>query len=337
MPELTPAHFGDPQREYQTARLGCALFDRSHMGRIAVEGRDARSFLNNLSTNDVRNLPPGAVCEAFFCTANAKVVAYVRLECLTGSGPGSGGFFLETAPGANRKVLDHLNHYLISEDVELADRTDLFAQLYLVGPTAAEVLTRALGGREVPAERRQAPGAIGGVGVDVWRFDLLGVPGFDLIVGAGQAGEVRQALLGLGASPAGREAYEVLRVEAGTPAAGVDVDETTFAFEVGRTEQAVSYTKGCYLGQEPIVMARDRGQANRRLVGLKLAEPAPHNSTVWRDGKEVGRVTSSVVSPRLGTALALAYLRRGSWEPGTAVEVETGGRRLPAEAAGLPF
>ena len=138
-----------------------------------------------------------------------------------------------------------------------------------------------------------------------------------------------------GATPAGREAFETLRVEAGTPAFGLDIDENTFAPEVGRTQQAICYTKGCYLGQEPIVMARDRGQVNRTLLGVKLTGgPAPHGSLVYRDGKEIGRVTSSVQSPRLGTAIGLAYIRRGNQEPGTAVEVEVEGGR-PAAGHGV--
>src|SRR5207302_10856103 len=123
-----------------------------------------------------------------------------------------------------------------------------------------------------------------------------------------------------GAGPAGLDTHHILRVEAGTPLYGADVDENTFAPEVGRTREAICYTKGCYLGQEPVVMARDRGQVNRTLLGLKLPGGAvPPGSPLYRDGKEVGRVTSSARSPRLGTAIALAYVRRGHQEPGTAV------------------
>src|SRR5262249_2121769 len=119
-------------------------------------------------------------------------------------------------------------------------------------------------------------------------------------------------------------------VEAGTPLYGADVTENNLAPEVGRTAQAISYTKGCYLGQEPIVRLRDLGHANRELTGLRIdgPEPAPAGAKLWREGKEVGQVTSSVYSPALGTAIALAYVRRGSTEPGTAVEVESGGGRL---------
>src|SRR5206468_3963391 len=146
-------------------------------------------------------------------------------------------------------------------------------------------------------------------------------------------------LVQAGAVPAGRQTFEVLRVEAGTPAQGLDIDENTFAPEAGRTAQAICYTKGCYLGQEPIVMARDRGHINRTLLGLKTNAAAPlvQGSRVWREGQEVGQITSSVRSPRLGV-IALAYLKRGSQEPGLAVDVETApGRREAATVTALPF
>jgi folate-binding protein YgfZ len=139
--------------------------------------------------------------------------------------------------------------------------------------------------------------------------------------------------------PAGREAFEVLRVEAGVPLYGAEMNEDRFVVEVGRTPQAISYSKGCYLGQEPIVMARDRGHVNRTLLGLTLPEggTVPAGAKVWRGEQEVGQVTSSVFSPRLGKAVALAYLRRGHQEPGTAVEVEADGGRRPAVVTPLPL
>jgi folate-binding protein YgfZ len=142
-----------------------------------------------------------------------------------------------------------------------------------------------------------------------------------------------------GVRPAGLETYHTLRVEAGTPLYGVDIDESNLAPEVGRTRQAISYTKGCYLGQEPIVRIRDLGHVNRSLLAVKIAaqEPVPRGTRLFREGKEVGQVTSSVVSPRLGATLALAYLRRGSDNAGTALEVEAGGGRRAAEVVALPL
>jgi folate-binding protein YgfZ len=313
---LVPDHFGDPSREYDQARSGCVLFDQSHRGKVEVTGSDAASFLQNLCTNDVKGLPAGAGREAFLTTAKAKVVAYVFIYRM---GP---AYWLDLAPGTSTTSLKHLDHFLISEQVEFIDRSREFAQFHLAGPRAESVL---------------AQGRIGDT-AQVRRHDLLGVPGIDIVCPRTQVENAWRTLVQAGALPAGRQAFEVLRVEAGTPVQGLDIDENTFAPEAGRTAQAICYTKGCYLGQEPIVMARDRGQVNRTLLGLKLSGGTePHGSLLYRDGKEVGRVTSSIVSPQLGSAIALAYVRRGSQEPGTVVEVEVAGQRRPAEVTALPF
>jgi folate-binding protein YgfZ len=333
-----PAHFGAPDEEYRAARSGAALFDVSHRGKLEVAGGDALAFLHNLASNDVRNLAPGAGCETFLCTAKARVVAHA----LVWRAPPQGKrdtLALDLAPGSAARVLQHLNHFLISEDVQLTDRTRELAQVHLAGPDAPAVLGRAFGtNADLPLLQERSLTLAGELPVRLRRNEPLGLPGFDVLCPSGRAGEVWQRLLEAGARPAGMQAYQLLRVEAGTPLYGVDLDENTFAPEVGRTRQAISYTKGCYLGQEPIVMARDRGQVNRTLLGLKLPEgTVPAGSLLYRDGKEVGRVTSSVVSPALNGAIALAYVRRGNQEAGTTLEVDVGGQRRPAVVTALPF
>jgi glycine cleavage system T protein len=336
---LVPDHFGDPTAEYNHARTGAVVFDQSHRGKIELTGGEAGSFLHNLSTNDVNDLPLGAGREAFLTTNKAKVVSHlliyhVRLH------DGRPALWLDVPPGTAEKVIQYLDHFVISEQVEFADRTRAFAQLHLAGPNATHVLERALVDDVPPLEELQHMERTFGSNATshVRRHDPLGLPGYDIVCLKERAETVWQFLLRAGAKPAGRQAFETLRVEAGTPAFGADMDETTFAPEVGRIRQAICYTKGCYLGQEPIVMARDRGQVNRTLLGVKLPDgPVPRDAPLYRDGKEIGRVTSSVVSPRLGTAIGLAYLRRGNQEPGTRVEVEVNGARRPAEVTALPF
>lgn len=286
-----------------------------------------RVFLHNLCTNDVRNLPVLSWCEAFFTTATAKVVAYVKIACLTEDAAGT-VLRIETAPEATQRILKHLDHYLISEQVEFLDRTAELSQLHIAGPEAARILGQVLkDSATVPALSRLIIADIRGIPVQIRRNDELGVSGYDVLFPAAHSEEVLQDLASAGAALAGPDVYDILRIEACTPSAEIDVDETTFAPEVGRQLQAISYAKGCYLGQEPIVMARDRGQVNRKLVGLKLSgEPVPPGSLVFLDGKEIGRVTSSVKSPSLGT-IALAYVRRGHQDPGTKVEIEANGRQ----------
>jgi folate-binding protein YgfZ len=317
---LLPEHFGDPEAEYRAARESAVVFDVSPRGKLSVAGADAGRFLHNLCTNDVLNLSAGQTCEAFLCTAKARVVGHVWITRM------AAGYILDMAAGQNDAVLKHLDHYLISEDVQLSDYTRDMARVLVAGPGAEAVMKRTglLGVPDLPlSERSDGP---------------LGVPGWYVHWSWSGGGVLWPRMMTAGARPAGLRTYHTLRVEAGVPMFGPDIDENRLAFEANRTSSAISYTKGCYLGQEPIVMARDRGHVNRLLLGLKLSGNAamPHGSKVLRDGTEVGQTTSSVVSPRLGS-IALAYLRRGSWEPGTVVEVETAAGRVRAEVAALPF
>jgi folate-binding protein YgfZ len=337
---LVPARFGAPETEYQRAREQAVLFDVSHRGKIEVEGADAVSFLQNLSTNEVASLPVDTGCEAFFTTVQARVVGYALVHRLPPR-DGTTVFWLDTDPGSAGKLVKHLDRYIISEQVELTDRTRYFASMHLAGPQARAVLEKALR-EKVPDLRplRHLSGKIGGnMPCDIRRHESLGVPGYDVICPDSRATAVWEMLLRSGAAPAGYEAFERLRIEAGTPVYGKDIDESNLALEVGRTVQAISYTKGCFLGQEPLVRIRDLGHINRSLTGLKVdgTDAVPHGAKLYRDGKEVGQVTSSAALPGRPDVVALAYLRRGSTEPGTRLEVETGGRPRTAEVAGLPM
>lgn len=327
----------DDPEGYRPALQSAALFDVSARGKLVAEGGDAAVFLHNLSTADVKKLPPDAGCELFFCTATAKVVAYGRAYREPPQGKRE-RLWLDVGEGQNEILFRHLDHFIIGEDVTLTDRTSELAQFHLAGPRAAEVLRAACEGTaelsETPHSFRQADFP-GDLGVTVRNSRLVGLPGFDLLFSAERLTEVRQRLLDAGASAAGREAYQILRVENGIPEYGSDADETTFAPEVGRTD-AISYQKGCYLGQEPIVMARDRGVVQRTLVGLFVGEVAPPGSLLYRDGKEVGRVTSSVNSPRFG-GIALGYARRGSQAAGTELEMDANGTRRAVKVAKVPF
>jgi tRNA-modifying protein YgfZ len=327
--------------DYQNATTGAALFDRSSRGKIEVSGKDAPSFLHNLCTNDILNLPLGAGCEAFFCTIRAKVVAHALIYHVRLAG-GQDAFWIDTVAGGNEKLAAHLNRYVIAEQVEIVDRTAEFHQVHLAGPNARAVLARALADEVPDLEQYMHMERTFGVSVHshIRRNDALGLPGFDIVCLKSLSEGLFRMLTQSGAKPAGPETYDVLRVEAGTPEYGKDIDEDRFAFDVGRTARAISYNKGCYLGQEPIVMARDRaGHAPRTLMGLKLAgnEPPPARAKVFHSGEEVGFVTSSVVSPRLGKAIALAYLRHGHQSPGTAVDVEMAAGRVSAGISALPF
>lgn len=333
-----PAHYGDSAREYAATRTRASLFDQSHRGKVELTGKEAAAFFHNLCSADINNLPLGGGAEFFLTTAKAKVVSHgyvfhIRLY------DNRDALWLDVPPGQAEPVIKHLDHFLISEQVEFADRTREFAQVHLAGPESQHVLEKALVD-DVPAlgELQHMVRTFGtDATASIRRHDVLGLPGYDIVCLGTRAPTVWDYLVRSGAMSAGLEAFNTLRVEAGTPVYGQDLDENTFAFEAGRTPQAICYTKGCFLGQEPIVMARDRGQANRNIFGLKLTgEPVPHGSPLFRDGKEIGRALSSVLSPRFGS-IALASIRRGNQEPNTALEVEVDGQRRPALVAALPF
>jgi tRNA-modifying protein YgfZ len=334
------SHYGDPLGEYRRARDDVVLFDVSHRGKIEVSDKDAASFLHNLSTNDVKSLAAGAGCEAFLTTGQAKIVAHVWIY-RTSESATSNIFWLDMFPGLAGKVAQHLDRYLISEQVAIADRTLDFGQLYLAGPRAGELLAR-IGVEQVPDNSIlscSSKAMVAHDSVQIQRNDLLGISGYALISPADRTEAVFHMVHAAGASLAGNQCYNMLRVEAGTPAYGVDIDESNLPHEVGRIDRAVSFTKGCYIGQETVARIRTYGHVNRSLAGIKLmgAECALHGVKILRDGKEVGFITSSVYSPRVGTAVALGYVRRGSEVPGTIVEVEMHEGRYRGEVARLPF
>jgi tRNA-modifying protein YgfZ len=330
MSDLTPG--------YRQAREAAALYDVSDRGKVELSGPDAPSFLHNLCTNDVVNLPLGGGCEAFFTTAKAKVVAHALIYHVR-LGGGRDALWLDVAPGQAVRLIQHLDHFLISEQVEFADRTADFAQFHLAGPQAKAVLEKAVGEPVPDLEPLQHMERTFGASATchVRRHDPLGFAGYDIVCLRARAAEVRELLTSAGAVPAGPDVYEVLRVEAGTPEYGKDIDENRFAVEVGRAG-AISYSKGCYLGQEPIVMARDRaGHVNRAFRGLKFqGNPPSAGTALFAAGKDVGIVTSAVVSPRLG-GIGLGYVRRGQETPGTVLEIEASGSGRTAEVTGLPI
>jgi folate-binding protein YgfZ len=326
--------------EYAAACENAVLFDLSARSKIELAGREARMFLNNLCTNDVKNLAAGSGCEAFLCTAKARVVAHVIVGCFHRGDQDV--LWLDGEPGCNEKVLAHLNHYLISEQVELTDRTRELSLLRLIGPRADAIVQDYLAKdvTKLPTWHNvSCRPPDGSDAIYVRRQGFLSLPGVDLFCSSAQAAQITTDLSSASVTVASAETHEILRVEAGTPVFGKDMDENRFVMEVGRTTQAICYTKGCFLGQEPIVMARDRGHLNRLLQGATMAdgELLQPGARLFRGGDEVGQATSSVHSPRLGQIISLAYLKRGNWDAGTALTIEPDSDGRDAVVAALPF
>ena len=322
---------------------GDTLFDRSDWGKVELAGPDARAFLHNLCTNSLKDLPEGAGCEAFLTTAKARVVSHFFVGFFNAGHFSAGAepvLWLDTVAGQAQTLLETLNHYLISEQVELADRTSEICLVTLAGPTAIDTVRDAFGESLddlKPLHHRKI--RFNGHDVYLRRQAILALPGVDVIAPMTASEGIVQQLRSEGATPGAKEAFEVLRIEAGFPLFGLDIDENRLVMEVGRGTQAICYTKGCFLGQEPIVMARDRGQVNRTLLGVKVAEgePLAAGTRLFKNDVEVGQTTSSVRSPRLGQVIALAYLRRGYQEPGLELTVDPTGQKRIAVVSVLPF
>jgi folate-binding protein YgfZ len=249
-------------------------------------------------------------------------------------------FLIDTEPATHRKVFQLLERFTLAGDFRVADRTQESAQLSLQGAGAASLLGQALGPQAATVERgRVFTTEWKGTGLSVIRATHTAEDGFDLFVDRERASMLWEALAAAGAKPVGFDALEILRIEAGVPRYGVDMDETNVVTEAG-LDDAVSYTKGCYTGQEIIARIHWRGHVAKRLAGLvfedeKEIEPAA--KVLAADGKEIGRVTSATFSPRLGRTVALAYIKYDYLAPGTQARVVTGEPERLAAVAELPF
>ena len=328
-----PLTYGDAADEYVAARRRAVLVDRGHYGILEVEGRDRATFLHALLSNEVKALAPGQGCAATLLDVHGKVQVVLYVWVLDDR------ILLIVPPGTARKVLEALDHYLFSEKVSLRDASEETALFLLVGPEAWALVERLTGVR--PPERPWAHVAATLDGAAVRLVTGDGETGGAEIwcaTAAADTARVWAALVDAGARPVGLTALESLRIEAGTPRFGHDVDESVLLPEIP-LERLVSYTKGCYPGQEVVVRIRDRGHVNRVLTGLVLegdTVPAP-GAEVVADGGAVGRVTSAVRSFGLGQPIALAFVKRQHAKPDTAVLVRVGERTVAARVSGLPF
>ncbi|RKH50163.1 folate-binding protein [Corallococcus sp. AB050B] len=291
------AGYGDVGAEYGAARSAVALHDASYREILRITGEDRASFLHGMVTQEVKNLPVGSAAYAAFITVKGAMVGDARIL------KREDDLLLDLEPGLGAKVREFLDKYLISEDAELHDGTPDQAWLKLLGPRTAQVLAAVTGGPpEPPAPLSSRKASI--AGQDVW---LLGT-----------------------ALPGGLSGVDVL-----VPRYGQDMVDTTIPLEANLTN-AISYNKGCYIGQEVIARATFRGHMNRKLAGLLLGEKDVAPGTELRRGeKKVGWVTSVVTSPVKGQRVALGYVHRDSLEPGTELTLGEGAGTVTVAA--LPF
>lgn len=329
---LAPAHYGDPAAEYRAARQTAALFDRSLLGKVEVTGRDRQAFLQGMLTNDVKGLAPGRGVPAAFLDAHGKVMALLAVYAAADR------LLLELPSSLTEKTLQALDRFLISEKASFTPMDDAFAILSLQGPGARGLLEGLAGSDLDLPPYAHTEVSIAGAPTRVIHRTEGSAPGFHCWVAVESAIALWEALVEAGAKPGGAEALDVLRIEAGVPWYGRDVDETVILPET-RLESLVSYTKGCYIGQEVVARVKYRGHVNRALSGLVLEGervPAP-GAAVVADDKEIGRITSVARSIALGRPIALGYVRREHFAPGSAVAVRDGEAVMGAHVVELPF
>jgi folate-binding protein YgfZ len=333
--EGAAASAGTPEqdREYGSLTEGCALVDRSERGRLALTGADAVEFLSGQITNEVAGLRPGEGCYAAFLTPKGKMLGDLRVLAAgeENSSPGP-ELLLDTERVALQRLFDTLRRFKVGYVVEVHKRTLETALLSLIGPRARAVAERAAAGAPPPeTEHAHLPARIAGRAV---RLIATAEPsGVEVLCAQADRSAVEQELLRAGAERAGEAAAEIVRVEHGRPRYGVDVDDTVIPQEAGLNERAVSFTKGCYVGQETVARLYYKGKPNRHLRGLRLSAPAHTGERLLHDGRAVGSVGSAVCSPRLGP-VALALVRR---EAGAGATVSVGEGGTTAEILELPF
>ncbi|MDX6683361.1 MAG: hypothetical protein QOG94_3400 [Solirubrobacteraceae bacterium] len=308
--------------EYRALTDGCGLVDRSERGKLALTGADARAFLAGQVTNDIVGLTAGSGCYAAFLTHKGKMLGDLRV--LAADAPEQ-QLLLDTERSTLQALFDMIRRFKIGYDVELHKRTVQCGLLSLIGPRARAIA----GAEDLPDdEHAHRPGEIAGRDVRLIVTD----GGIDVLCDAADTDAVRDALEHAGATPVSEAATEIVRVERGRPRYGADLDDTTIPQEAGLNARAVSFTKGCYVGQETVARLFYRGKPNRHLRGLRLSEPAGAGSELKLGERVVGRISSSVVSPTHGP-IALALVRREA-AIGETIDVDGG---ATAEVVELPF
>jgi folate-binding protein YgfZ len=306
--------------EHDALRSGAGLLDRSERGKLALTGRDAKSFLQGQVTNDVEALVPGEGCYAAFLTPKGKMLGDVRVLD-TGE-----ELLLDTERVALQELFNMIRRFSLGYDVQLQKRTLEFGLLSLIGPHSDAVA----GAEALPGdEYGHAALIVGDVSARAIRTDV----GIDLLCAAAQVDELRGELQGRGAIEVTELAAECLRVEHGRPRYGIDLDDSVIPQEAGLNSRAVSFTKGCYVGQETVARLYYRGKPNRHLRGLRLESPGRTGDQIAFEGRTVGQLGSVAQSPALGP-IALALVRREA-PPGSTVTV--GENEIAAQVVELPF
>ncbi len=328
------ARFQSLQREYHAAGSDVGLHDRSYRGLLEVTGRDRAAWLNNLTTNQLATLPPGEGNYNFAIDTKGRILFDMNVMILPES----------IRLDIDRRWIDtairHFQKYTILEDVEIRDRSAEFIRLALIGPHVPDLMTR-LGTSvttAMPLLHTQHL-TIGGAEVTFFRQDLCGRFAIDLLVPEEAAKAVWGAIRAAdGPQPVGYDVVNTLRIEAGVPWPISEIDDAHLPAETGQLRRAVSFDKGCYLGQEIVARMNSRQSVARQLVLLEFeSDRVPQPGATLRGARQdVGRVTSACVSPRFNSPIALAYVRTDDSKIGTALRAEWSDGESPGRVTNIP-
>jgi folate-binding protein YgfZ len=332
-----PLHFGDLAGEYRQAVTGLVVHHRPYRGLLEITGADRHAWLHNLTTNDVKNLLPCDGNYAFVLDAKGRILFDANI--LVFRDAIQVDIDLRYLPSA----LQHFHHYLIMEDVKIADRTGDFDRWSLIGPKLGG-LTGPLGvANLMTISQLQHGSALLAGPVTVMRHDFVGIPAVEVFVPRDSAAAHLEKLIDICREgqvfPIGLKALDTLRIEAGIPALGQDIDNTVLPAETLQVERAVSFQKGCYLGQEIVERMRSRGSLARRLIGVVFAgdRPPPVPADLHVGDALTGKLTSACDSPALGKPIGLGYLKTPYADPDTAVTARVGDQEFPGRVHPLPL
>jgi len=328
-----PLRFGGREREWRAVRESSGVIVPAHRASIVARGDDRISFLQGMLSNDVKALPVGAGLHAAFLTQTGKVVSDLRVfvdETVV---------LLDLLAWRAAPFKEALERFIVADDVELETSATMTPLIGVEGPQAAQVIGRLVGEPPPRAERLALHRAhFQGDPLFVLSASENDHTGYLLCGSAALAAPLFAAACAAGAVPVGLEALNVLRVEAGIPWSGIDMDEDVLLMETG-LERAVSFTKGCYLGQEVVERIAARGHVNRKLCGLLVegGTVPPRGSLVSDGEREVGHITSGVRSVALDRVIALGYVHRNRLEPGNRLKIQAGDELVAATVTTLPF
>lgn len=309
MPDAAP-----PPRDPQSQLV---VFDLSNRVQIELRGADRQTFLNNFCTNDIKSLQPGQGCEAFLTSIKGRILAHLIVAAAEDS------LWIDSVPGSNAAIVGHLDKYLITEDVVILDRTDNMGPLCLVAEESPQWPQSLAGIEELPLWGQQIV-AIEGIDVIVRRVGFASSAAYEFVVAHDQREALTQVLTAAGATIGSADTFEALRIAAGFPHYGIDLTEENIAQEAARNDQAISFTKGCYLGQEPIARLDALGHTNKELRVLQLADgPIPESGVAVtnQSGDDVGRITSAAAHEEDKPPVAMAMLKTSATPAGTELTI----------------